>query len=135
VVADVPGLVEGAHEGKGLGIRFLKHVQRTTVLLHVLDATHEDPMADYEIIRRELEAFDPELAKRREIVAINKVDTLAADQRDGLASITEELSRRKVPCLTISAATGEGTDRLLNGLTRSLRRLGGSQDGTSEDHE
>jgi GTPase len=135
VVADVPGLVEGAHEGKGLGIRFLKHIQRTTLLLHVLDATHEDLMDDYEIIRRELVAFDPELAKRREIVAINKVDTLAADQRDGLASIIEELSRRKVPCLTISAATGEGTDRLLNGLTRSLRRLGISQDGTSEDHE
>ncbi len=135
VVADVPGLVEGAHEGKGLGIRFLKHVQRTTLLLHVLDATHEDPMGDYEIIRRELEAFDPELATRREIVAINKVDTLAADQRDSLDQIMEELGRRKIPCLTISAATGEGTDRLLNGLTRVLRRLNAPHEEALEDHE
>ncbi len=134
VVADVPGLVEGAHEGKGLGIRFLKHVQRTTLLLHVLDATHEDPMSDYEVIRRELEAFDPELAKRQEIVVINKVDTLAADQRGSLDKVTETLRTMKVPCLTISAATGEGTDRLLNGLTRSLQRLNKSQDGGVEDH-
>ena len=134
VVADIPGIIEGAADGAGLGHRFLKHVQRTTLLLHVLDATHEDPMSDYEVIRRELEAFDPELAKRQEIVVINKVDTLAADQRGSLDKVTETLRTMKVPCLTISAATGEGTDRLLNGLTRSLQRLNKSQDGGVEDH-
>lgn len=134
VVADVPGLVEGAHEGRGLGIRFLKHVQRTSLLLHVLDATHEDPMGDYEIIRRELTAFDADLAKRREIVAINKVDTLAADQRESLDELEEAFRQRKVPCLYISAATGEGVDRLLNGLTRSLRRMGGQSVGGEDGH-
>lgn len=134
VVADVPGLVEGAHEGKGLGIQFLKHVQRTKLLLHVLDVTHEDPMHDYEIIRQELESFDSALASRQEIVAINKVDTLAEDQRGGLDAIIDTLRERNVPCLLISGVTGEGTDRLVNGLTRTLHRLELLEDGGSESN-
>jgi GTP-binding protein len=123
VVADVPGLVAGAHEGRGLGIQFLKHVQRTSLLLHVLDATHEDPMADYETIRQELTAFDPALADRPEIVAINKVDIRSEAERGEWLELVAEFKRRKIPCLLLSAATGEGTDRLVNGLTRRLQRL------------
>jgi GTP-binding protein len=123
VVADVPGLVEGAHEGKGLGIRFLKHVQRTRLLLHVLDLSREEPMDDYRAIRAELKAFDPELARRPEIVAINKADLLAADDRTAVDDLVAAFKRKRIPCIPISAATGEGIDRLVNGLTRRLQRM------------
>ena len=91
-------------------------------------------MRDYEIIRRELEAFDTDLMKRQEIVAINKIDTMAPDQRGSLDEIVETLRQRNVPCLFISAATGEGTDRLVNGLTRTLHRLGQRDEEGSQSH-
>jgi GTP-binding protein len=123
VVADVPGLIPGAHEGKGLGIRFLKHVQRTSVLLHLLDMSRPDPLGDWRAIRHELEMFDRALAERTEVVALNKCDLLDGGvEAPIVASLTDEFKKLNRPCLPISGATQDGVERLLRGLSRILRR-------------
>ena len=124
VVADVPGLIEGAHEGKGLGHQFLKHIQRTTILLHLVDCTGEDPVEDWQAVRHELASFDPALAEKPELIVINKVDA-APDGADG-ASILELIARFRQlgrQCLPISAATGGGCDQLVRGVARKLKQL------------
>jgi GTP-binding protein len=107
VVADIPGLVAGAHEGKGLGHRFLRHVRRAALLVFMIDLAAEDrdPASDYSVLWRELEAFDPQLAERPHIVIATKVDAM----RDRLQPITETVPG----VLPISAVTGEGIDQLL----------------------
>jgi GTP-binding protein len=114
VVADVPGLIEGAHDGAGLGDRFLRHLERTRVLIHLLDPTVGEgrtPLRDYDAINRELALFDPELAARPQIVVLNKLDLpeVAKAQK----RLTTAFAKRKVRLLAISAATGEGVDALL----------------------
>jgi GTP-binding protein len=117
VVADIPGLIEGAHEGAGLGDRFLRHVERTRVLVHLLDATAgmatEDraPLRDFDAINRELALFDPALAERPQIVVLNKADL--PDVKAVAKRLTASFARRKIKLLTISAATGEGLPALL----------------------
>jgi GTP-binding protein len=122
VVADIPGLIEGAHTGAGLGDRFLRHVERTRVLVHLLDASagapERSPLGDYDAINRELAAFDPELANRPQIVVLNKIDL--PDVRKRRRALTAELGQRGVPLLAISAATGEGVSELLEEVWRSL---------------
>jgi GTP-binding protein len=110
VVADIPGLVPGAHEGKGMGHRFLRHISRTAVLLYVVDlgAQDRDPLGDVESLRRELEAFDPELSSRPSLIAANKID-IAPERREALVE-------RWPQAHVISAVTGEG----LEGLEREL---------------
>src|SRR4051812_46040360 len=106
VVADIPGLIEGAHTGHGLGDRFLRHVSRTSLLLHLLDASSmsgRDPLADYDVINRELALFDPALAAKTQIVAANKSDAAAAES---LAALQQRFAARGVPLWIISAATG-----------------------------
>src|SRR5690606_20107384 len=94
VVADVPGLIEGAHEGVGLGTRFLKHLERTRVYLHIIDAASgRDPAEDYEIVRRELAAFNPELLRRKEIIVFNKMDS--AQETEKLDEFCATLDREK----------------------------------------
>ena len=106
VLADIPGLIEGAHKGAGIGDRFLGHVERCAVLLHLVDACVEDPVADYKTIRHELEAYGAGLADKREIVALNKID--AADG-DTLNAATRALTKitGETP-LHISGASGDG---------------------------
>ena len=91
VIADIPGLIEGAHEGQGLGDRFLGHVERCSVLLHLIDVTQDDVAGAYTTIRHELEAYSPELAKKPEVVALNKCDALldeqVAEQKEELAKV------------------------------------------------
>jgi len=91
VIADIPGLIEGAHEGQGLGDRFLGHVERCSVLLHLIDVTQDDVASAYTTIRHELEAYSPELAKKPEVVALNKCDALldeqVAEQKEELAKV------------------------------------------------
>src|SRR3546814_5219624 len=82
IVADIPGLIEGAHEGSGLGDRFLGHIERCGVLLHLIDATQDDVGAAYRTVRRELEAYGGGLAEKAEVVALNKVDALDAETRE-----------------------------------------------------
>ncbi len=129
VVADVPGLIEGAHEGHGLGTRFLSHLERTKVLVHVIDvssASTRDPVEDYEVICRELARFqaapDDEgtvrLADKPALAAANKIDAL--DDPDRLAKLRAHLRRRRIRLIPISAATGEGINELLEAIWKQV---------------
>ena len=101
VLADIPGLIEGASEGAGLGHEFLRHIQRTRVLIHLLDGLSPDPVADYSQINSELALFDPNLSKKPQIVALNKIDQ--PEVQEQLAGIKKELKKRGVTLMTISA--------------------------------
>lgn len=123
VLADIPGLIEGAHEGAGLGHRFLRHVSRTAVLIHMLDIsglTGREPLEDYETLNRELQAFDPGLAAKPQIVAANKVDL--AEARGRFPALRDALATRGITLLPISAATGEGVGELLREAASTWRR-------------
>jgi GTPase len=120
VLADIPGLIEGAHEGAGLGTRFLGHVERTKVLLHLIDATGDDVAEAYRTVRRELKAYGGELDKKKEIVALSKCDAL---DETAIAEKAEELKKacRKKP-LVLSAVSGLGVKEALFALVREIAR-------------
>ncbi len=111
VLADIPGLIEGAHEGLGLGDRFLGHVERCAVLVHLVDGTQEDVKAAYKTIRNELAAYDPALAEKPEIVVLNKVDAIDPDELADKKKALKRLSKAEV--LVASGATGQGVDMVL----------------------
>ena len=111
VLADIPGLIEGASQGAGLGHDFLRHIQRTRVLIHLLDGLSEDPVADYSQINSELSLFDPNLAKKPQIVALNKIDQPEVQER--LAKIEKQFKKLKVDLMTISALARTNTRELL----------------------
>jgi GTP-binding protein len=112
VVADIPGLIEGAHEGHGLGIQFLKHIERCKLLVHLVDVseTQRDPVEDFEIILRELESFSEDLAKKPMLVAATKLDT--APPQDRVAALRQIAAERNLPFFEISSATGAGIEDL-----------------------
>jgi GTP-binding protein len=121
VVADIPGLIEGAHEGAGLGGRFLRHLERTRVLVHLLDASAIEPrapMKDFDAINRELALFDAALAKRPQLVVLNKADL--PDVEEAREALTAAFARRKIRLLVISAATGAGLDALLEEIWKVI---------------
>jgi GTP-binding protein len=121
VIADIPGIIEGAHRGAGLGLQFLRHVQRTSLLLHVLDLSSlnpRDPLEDYRILNRELALFDPGLARKPQIVALNKIDD--PESRKRLPPVLAYFKRIKKPTYPISGLSGEGLPKLLGALTRLL---------------
>jgi len=123
VVADIPGLIEGASEGAGLGDRFLRHVERTRLLLHLLDTTallddSRDLLGEYETIRKELAAYDTALSQRREIVLLNKIDALG--DRSALDAIQRTLEARGCTVLRASGVSGEGIPQLVRALWRAL---------------
>jgi GTP-binding protein len=116
VLADIPGLISGAAEGAGLGLRFLKHVERTRALLHLItipegEDAARSPLEDYDVIMAELEKFDPEIAKRPAIVAISKADLTFV--RDAYKSARAKFKRRGIDLKLVSAATGEGVKELI----------------------
>ncbi|MBK9927978.1 MAG: GTPase ObgE [Anaerolineales bacterium] len=111
VLADIPGLIEGASTGAGLGHDFLRHIQRTRVLIHLLDGLSDDPIADYSQINTELSLFDPNLGKKPQVVALNKVDQPEVQER--LEKIQKEFKKRKVEFMTISALARTNTRDLL----------------------
>jgi GTP-binding protein len=111
VLADIPGLIEGASQGAGLGHDFLRHIQRTRVLIHLLDGLSDDPIADYSQINTELSLFDPNLAKKPQIVALNKIDQ--PDVQEKLAEIQKQFKKRNVEFMTISALARTNTRDLL----------------------
>ena len=124
VVADIPGLIEGAHAGVGLGHDFLRHVERTRVLIHMVDSAGvdgRDPLSDYEQINEELRLYQPELAERPQVVALNKQDLPEA--RDNLARLKRKIPIEKQMLFTISAATGEGLRPLLEYVGEMLREI------------
>ncbi len=114
VIADIPGLIEGAHEGVGIGDRFLGHVERTRVLLHLVSAQEENPANAYRTVRRELEAYGHDLADKPEIVALSQIDTLDADARKKKLA-TLKRAAGALP-MALSAATGEGVEAVLRAL-------------------
>jgi len=123
VVADVPGLIEGAHRGLGLGHQFLRHLERTKVLVHLVDvsgASGRDPVEDLDTVRRELELFQPSLAAKPQIVAANKIDALGSHRGAAVAELKRRAARLDLPFLQISGATGEGVPELLEAMWRRL---------------
>ncbi len=120
VLADIPGLIEGAHEGAGLGDRFLGHVERCRVLLHLVDATEDDVAAAYKTVRGELKAYSSELAKKKEIVALSKCDALTDDVIAEKAEALKAAAKKKP--LILSAVSGLGMKEALFALTREISK-------------
>ncbi len=121
VVADVPGLIRGAHEGHGLGDRFLRHIERTKVLIHLVDvsgASGRDPVEDFDTIIEELRLFDPQVAAKPQIVAANKIDAL--DDPSRLKRLETHVKKQKLPFHRISGVTGAGIDELLEAAWRQI---------------
>ncbi|HBV97014.1 MAG: GTPase ObgE [Peptococcaceae bacterium BICA1-7] len=133
VVADIPGLIEGAHTGTGLGHEFLRHVERTRVLVHVVDISggSGNPAQDFEVINRELSLYNPRLAEKPMIVAANKIDM--PDSQENLDLFAGQLGN-KYEIYPISALTGEGVGSLVNGISRLLASIP-AEDGTILEQE
>jgi GTP-binding protein len=120
VLADIPGLIEGAHEGAGLGTRFLGHVERCRVLLHLVDATAEDVAGAYRTVRTELKAYGAGLARKKEIVALSKCDALDEAAIEAKAAELRAVTRRKP--LVLSAVSGRGVKEALNALAGEIEK-------------
>ncbi len=121
VVADIPGLIEGAHEGHGLGIRFLRHVERTRLLLHLVDVSEfsgRDPKHDFDVILAELASFSEELARKPMFVVATKMD--AAQDRKRVESLQRKAKRQGLPFFRISAVTGDGLDQLVRAVAENV---------------
>ncbi len=121
VFIDVPGLVEGAHTGTGLGMEFLRHVERTRMLVHLLDGTAPDLLAEMTLIENELQLYSPELARKPRLIVLNKLDLPMARQRQ--ADLASALDQRHLPLHAISAATGEAVPDLIFKVDRMLQEL------------
>jgi GTP-binding protein len=122
-VADVPGLIEGAHRGQGLGHQFLRHLERTKVLVHVVDisgASGRDPADDLDTVRKELQLFQPALAAKPQLVAANKMDAVDDAASAGVASLAERAAEHGLPFFRISAVTGAGLPELLEAMWRHV---------------
>lgn len=117
VVADIPGLIEGAHRGAGLGDEFLRHVERTSILLHLLDVSRPDPVQDMDTVNQELGLFSADLAAKPQVVVLNKIDLAEEDQQ---VAALQALRQRGIQPLLVSAATGQGIDPLLRRLLSCL---------------
>ncbi len=121
VIADIPGLIEGAHEGRGLGDQFLKHVERTRVLVHMIDVSNEtrNPVSDYRTIIRELALYSEELLNRKQLVVASKMDVLTNPRM--VSRLRSMCRRRKLPFIGISSVTGQGVRELIGILDKMLQ--------------
>ena len=123
VVADIPGLIEGAHEGAGLGTQFLRHIERTRILIHLIDAAtidREHPLDQFKAVNRELDAFNPKLTQKPQIVTLNKIDLPAAQEAADV--FTDALDTEPV---IISAIRKKGLKRLISRILELLDEPGG----------
>jgi len=121
VVADIPGLIEGAHEGKGLGHDFLRHIERTKLLLHLVDLTQPEPLEAFEKINRELALYSEELTKKPQIVVGTKLD--AVGDRGRVEELKEEFRKRGYEFFPISSVSGEGLKELLSRVSQKIREM------------
>jgi len=124
VLADIPGIIEGAHQGRGLGLDFLRHIERTKVLIQLVDGSSADPLSDLRKVEAELEAYEPTLKDRPRIVAINKIDL--PEVRSRLPQLEMEFKAFESPVYFISAATGEGVEELMMKTMEVLSQAGGA---------
>ncbi len=131
VIADIPGLIEGASEGAGLGTRFLGHVERSASLIHLIDGTQDDVVEAYRIIRGELEAYGEGLADKTEILALNKIDALTPEAREEKAAALETVAGRR-PML-VSGVSGEGVTELLRAAWAEVKLTRGEVTDEGED--
>ncbi|HET6975366.1 MAG TPA: GTPase ObgE [Pyrinomonadaceae bacterium] len=124
VIADIPGLIEGAHAGAGLGDRFLRHIERTKLLLHLVDVSSisgRDAVSDYETVNRELVSYNADLATRPQFVVATKIDAL--DEPERLESLKQKALEEQKPFFAISSATGQGVRELVNAMAAKLAEL------------
>jgi GTPase len=131
VLADIPGLIEGASDGAGIGTRFLGHVERTKVLLHLVDATEEDVATAYRTIRGELKAYGAELESKKEIVALSKSDAVDAETLSERLEALKEVSKTKP--LVLSAVAGSGMKEAMFALAREIARAASNEDAEDPD--
>lgn len=127
VIADIPGLIEGASEGVGLGHEFLRHIERTKVIIHIVDAAGTEgrnPVEDIYAINKELEAYNPDIAKRPQVIAANKIDAIYDTQNSGVNAIKNEFEGKGIAVFPISAVTGEGIKELLYHVNEMLQEIG-----------
>ncbi len=122
VFADIPGLIAGAHDGLGLGHEFLRHIERTRLLLHLVDATAPDPLGDYRVIQAELAAYGHDLSDRPQFLALNKIDAMSADDAQVLTELMAEATQQ--PVFAISAVARQNLDDLLQTIWDKLDELG-----------
>jgi GTP-binding protein len=125
VMADIPGLIEGAHHGAGLGDRFLRHIERTRLVVHILDVsgtTGRDPLHDFEVVNSEMAAYSPHLASLPQVVALNKIDLPGAPET--AEAVRRNLAHRGHPVFAISAVTGQGLQELIYHLADRLEQIG-----------
>jgi GTP-binding protein len=125
VLADIPGLIKGASRGHGLGIQFLKHIERTKIILHLVDvspSSGRDPVEDFEVVEKELEAFNPELTRRVQFLVANKIDLLNGE-RGRLRKLGKLAQKRGLPFFAISALEGKGLKALMRAVAQKLAEL------------
>lgn len=126
VIADIPGLIEGASEGIGLGHEFLRHIERTKVIIHIVDAAGtegRDPVADIYAINKELEAYNPEIAKRPQVIAANKIDAIYDKENSPVEAIKKEFEPMGIAVYPISAVSGQGVKELLYHVNEMLKEI------------
>ena len=127
VLADLPGLIAGAHLGSGLGDRFLKHIERCGVLIHIIDATHEDIKQDYLTIREELESYSPLLKEKSEIICLNKIDSITEEELQTQLHILQDLTGQEI--YIMSGYTGSGVDIILKKTLETIKaRINGDDE-------
>jgi len=136
-VADIPGLIEGAHKGTGLGDKFLRHVERTRIIAHVIDSCEEDLLQRYNIINKELSLFDKGLSERFSIIILNKMDSVPIDK--DFHEIEEYASKNNIPMFKISAVANKGIKELLDFLSSKLKEIDSNieeiKENTKDDNE
>ncbi|PYX99410.1 MAG: GTPase ObgE, partial [Acidobacteria bacterium] len=135
VVADIPGLIEGASSGHGLGTQFLRHIERTRLLLHLIDVSdasgRPDPTQDFKVIMNELETWGTGLEQKPMIVVASKIDSANSEK---LARLKRFCSRRKLPLMAISAVSGEGIQKLKYAVGERVKEIRATPDASSESH-
>jgi GTP-binding protein len=131
VVADIPGLIEGAHEGVGLGDKFLRHIERTRLLVHLLDGASQDPLEDFEAVNRELASYSRRLAEKPQLVVFNKLDL--PDAQELWPLIRDEMAAQNLPAMAISAVTRENVREMLQRIAGMLDELPGERELVIEE--